>query len=69
VTTAPDAKFRDVASSNWYVFAPGTGFQANDGVSVKVSADGSSARSMNPCRSCGAAKRMALCLVSALWRP
>src|SRR6266480_2989863 len=40
-------------SWNWYVRAPGTGFQANDGVRVNDVLDCSSARSKKPCKPVG----------------
>src|SRR5260221_7135416 len=40
-------------SWNWYVRAPGTGFQAKDGVRVNDVRAGSSARSRKPCRPVG----------------
>src|SRR5436305_9906665 len=43
-----------VASWSWYVRAPGTGFQANDGVRWNVAVRGSSARSRKPCSPVGA---------------
>ena len=44
-----------VESWNWYVRAPGTGFQANDGVRWNDAVAGSSARSRKPCSPVGAA--------------
>src|SRR5690242_10719787 len=43
-----------VASWNWYLRAPDTGFHANDGVRWNVVVAGSSARSRKPCRPVGA---------------
>src|SRR3979411_2456764 len=42
-----------VASWNWYVRAPGTGFQAKDGVRLNDVVAGSSARSRKPCSPVG----------------
>src|SRR5215212_7025870 len=44
-----------VASWNWYLTAPGIGFQANEGVRGNDVSRGSSARSRKPCRLDGAA--------------